>query len=350
MQKQIAFLYFFERFIKDSSKGRRRTAAGKRITAGTIQQYHTVLKYLTLFEKQQHITLRIQLLYGHSKKQFLCERNYWKKMKLLLETFLAVNFNCFDMYISSVFKIMKTFFNYLHTEKGFPVGEFHRQFRFPSYSYQPVIINITQLQRIINDEELRKALPQHLAISLDIFIFGCVAGLRYNDLIHLKKIHVYLIGEKKYLQLTTQKTGASVNIPLPHFAVDILNRYKRKNGSYLFRRISNNNFNLHIKKIMEKAGYTYNVPKMRYKKGVLVEIKTKQGKTFRFCDHMSAHTMRRTAITTLLMLGVPELIVRKISGHAAGSKEFFRYVSLAQDYTNMHLENAYEKLLNNHEV
>jgi len=42
--------------------------------------------------------------------------------------------------------------------------------------------------------------------------------------------------------------------------------------------------------------------------------------------------MRRTAITTLLIMGVPEAMVRKISGHAPGSKEFYKYVGIAQDY------------------
>lgn len=35
--------------------------------------------------------------------------------------------------------------------------------------------------------------------------------------------------------------------------------------------------------------------------------------------------MRRSAITVMLGLGVPEQVVRKISGHAPGSKEFFKY-------------------------
>jgi hypothetical protein len=42
--------------------------------------------------------------------------------------------------------------------------------------------------------------------------------------------------------------------------------------------------------------------------------------------------MRRTAITNLLVLGMPELIVRQISGHAPGSKAFYLYVSFAQRY------------------
>ena len=36
--------------------------------------------------------------------------------------------------------------------------------------------------------------------------------------------------------------------------------------------------------------------------------------------------MRRTAITTLLLIGVDEISVRRISGHAPGSKEFYKYV------------------------
>ena len=55
--------------------------------------------------------------------------------------------------------------------------------------------------------------------------------------------------------------------------------------------------------------------------------------------------MRRTAITTLLIMGVPELIVRKISGHAPGSKEFYCYVSVAQDYMNQEVKIAYKKLV-----
>jgi len=40
--------------------------------------------------------------------------------------------------------------------------------------------------------------------------------------------------------------------------------------------------------------------------------------------------MRRTAITNLLSMGMPETMVRKLSGHSANSKEFYRYVEYAQ--------------------
>lgn len=54
--------------------------------------------------------------------------------------------------------------------------------------------------------------------------------------------------------------------------------------------------------------------------------------------------MRRTAITTMLSLGVPEQIVRKISGHSPMSKEFFRYVAVAQTYQDQEVTKMFEKL------
>ena len=56
--------------------------------------------------------------------------------------------------------------------------------------------------------------------------------------------------------------------------------------------------------------------------------------------------MRRTAITSLLILGVPEQVVRKISGHAAGSKEFYKYVSIAEAYLSKEVQQAQLKLMN----
>ncbi len=52
--------------------------------------------------------------------------------------------------------------------------------------------------------------------------------------------------------------------------------------------------------------------------------------------------MRRTAITTLLILGMPEHLVRKISGHSTVSGFFNRYVHYAQAYKE--IEKVHSKL------
>jgi hypothetical protein len=54
--------------------------------------------------------------------------------------------------------------------------------------------------------------------------------------------------------------------------------------------------------------------------------------------------MRRTAITNMLMRGVPENLVRKISGHSPLSKEFYRYVALSQDYQDTQMRKMYDDI------
>jgi integrase len=125
----------------------------------------------------------------------------------------------------------------------------------------------------------------------------------------------------------------------------IVNRYKVKAGKYILPRLSATNLNIQIKKLIKKAGWDYVLPKLVSKQGKLAEIKTQDGKAWRFHQHITAHTMRRTAITTLLIMGVPELVVRKISGHTPGSNEFYRYVSVAQDYMNQEVKMAFKKLI-----
>ena len=43
-------------------------------------------------------------------------------------------------------------------------------------------------------------------------------------------------------------------------------------------------------------------------------------------------------------MGVPELMVRKLSGHVPASKEFYKYVNIAQEYLNKEVLKAFNKL------
>ena len=150
-----------------------------------------------------------------------------------------------------------------------------------------------------------------------------------------------------YLPVTTQKIGNAVGIKLPAYTVDIIVKFKEttKGRKTIFPPIPLNRFNKQQKTIAELTGWTNNLGRRRTKRGILFRSMDKDEKTqFRFCDLVSSHTMRRTAITTLLCLGMPEHIVRKISGHSPMSKEFFRYVALAQSYQDSETSQMFEKL------
>lgn len=113
----------------------------------------------------------------------------------------------------------------------------------------------------------------------------------------------------------------------------------------IFPPIPRTRFNNQLKLIAEVAGWTHETGKQRNKKGVALEISLKAGEhKYRFCDLVSSHTMRRTAITTMLMMGMKEHVVKQISGHANDSKSFYRYVNLVQSYLDNEMDIVFDKL------
>ena len=335
----------FEKFIIASTNGRRLTASGKRLTKGSVEQYKCVYKLLSEFENNHLIPIRIRLIHRSSLRELQKEKLYWKRFFREFTIFMYVKKGCYDHYVTLVYKIIKTFFNYLINDKTLPIGNFHRQFRLPAEKITPIVLEPHQLKFLIKNEEFHDSLPKNFQRSKDTFVFGCTVGLRVCDLMNLKKDNVQFSNSGNFISLSTVKTSTDVKIPIPDYILKIISRYEKGRSKYLLPRLSNTNLNIHIKKIIERAGWTHNLIKIRHKQGKAVEQKNRKGDCYRFCDHITSHTMRRTAITTLLMLGVSENIVRKISGHASGSKEFYKYVAVAQDYLNGEVMTAFDKLL-----
>lgn len=348
MKKQTPQLLLteqFKQFIKASASGRRLTPSGKKITKGTIINYHYAMQLINEFEQKSNFQLRIQLLHKASMRVLQREKNYWARFFIQFSNFLYREKNYYDNYVLNIFKILKTFFNYLQQEKGFMVGNYHKSFRVPLQQSTPVVLTPEQLQFLITNKEFECSLNPHLKRVRDIFVFGCTVALRVSDLMKLKKTNLVSTNNETFLVLFTQKTSSEIRIPLPDYSLEIIYSNKRKAGKYLLPRISSVNLNVQIKKLIKQAGWEYSVPKNRSCKGKMEELKTETGSTWPFYQHMTAHTMRRTAITTLLIMGVPETVVRKISGHAPGSKEFYKYVGIAQEYLSQEVKKAYQKLV-----
>jgi integrase len=117
---------------------------------------------------------------------------------------------------------------------------------------------------------------------------------------------------------------------------------KSKN-EYLFPKISLSRLNIQLKRLAELAGWTEQISVNRGKKGVPKKIQL-NNKPYRFCDLVTSHIMRRTAITTMLTFDVNEHVVRSISGHSPSSKEFHRYVNIAQVYKDKQLDAMHKNL------
>ena len=156
------------------------------------------------------------------------------------------------------------------------------------------------------------------------------------------------VGVSYYLPVKTIKTGTSVRIKLPAYAVDIIEKFRSssRGRKTIFPPVPLTRFNKQLKTIAELAGWVSDMGRLRTKRGIHIKSKGKaKNELYRFCDLISSHTMRRTAITTMLMLGMKEHVVRKISGHADNSKSFYRYVNLVQSYLDNEMDEVFGKLV-----
>lgn len=345
-KKQHDFNHLFSEFINDSVKGKRVQKNGKKIKSGTIKNYYQLYRLLVNFQITKNIQLRIRDIFRLNTRELIAERNYWKKFHKKFTDYLYTDLGHFDNYVGANMKMLRTFFNYLNNEKGLRVGNFHKSFYVRNEEISIVVLSPEQLNFLIYDKEFEQSLSTRLQRTKDIFVFGCTVALRVSDLLHLNKRNLEITHGSYYLKVISQKTQTFTRIKLPDYAVEIICKYHHKRNNNLLPVISNHNLNKNLKLLAEAAGWTDSVTKMRERRGISVPLRRylKQHSGFRFCDLITSHTMRRTAITTMLSLGMSEFMVRKISGHSAGSKEFFRYVALAQTYIDKETEAFFQSL------
>ena len=202
------------------------------------------------------------------------------------------------------------------------MGLFHKDFYILTEEKAITLLSSERLKFLMYDEAFEKDLPTNLIKIKDVFIFGCITGLRYSDLCRIKKTNIMVIDNDTFIKLNAQKTNIESIIKLPSLAKDILERYNHLKSKKL-PTISLTNFNAGLKKIGKLA--KWNEPMSEYEK-----TSGRVGKTKPFYQFMASHLMRKTSITHMLSCGVPEFIVKKISGHANNSKSFYRYVKISQ--------------------
>ncbi len=342
-RREYDFIRMYDRFMRDSSSGRRLQPNGKRISKGTVINYGYTRLLLTRFVEDRKFQLRIIPLHQSGRRGAAAEARYWKKFYQQFTDYLYKDCGHFDNYVGQTIKNIRVFFGYLNKDLALGVGDFYKKFyvRKEDIAIYPLLPE--ELNYLIYDKAFELTLSSRMQEVKDFFVFGCTVALRVSDLFALKKTNLRFANGQYYLQVRSKKTGVDTAIKLPAYAVSILERYQKR--KQLLPHFNIVNLNKYIKVLLEQAGFTGVVEKRRERRGeIVITTPSKKTNKLRFCDVASTHTMRRTAITTMLGLGMPEQIVRKISGHAPGSKEFYRYVSWAQSYQDLESEKAFARL------
>ena len=345
MKKTTPLLPLFKQFIRDNETGKRLKKNGERITQSTVNTYKYTYLNLERFSEHTGFELRICDAYKLTKREFISEKNYWKKFYKKFTEYLYKK-GCYDNYVGNNIKHLRAFFNYLRDDRDMHTGDFHRFFYVRKEEVDILVLSPEQLRFLIHDEAFHKSLTPALRRTKDIFVFGCTTGLRYSDIFRLTNKNFEKQDGEWYLKIKSQKTKTYSFIKLPQYVVNIYKKHHYKSSKApVFKSTTLFIFNRSLKKIGEKAGFIAPIDMKRERLGKTKTVnKSESNKQLRFCDKMSSHMMRRTAITTLLILGMPEHLVRKISGHSTGSASFNRYVHYAQPYIDKEIEKVHNKL------
>jgi site-specific recombinase XerD len=165
--------------------------------------------------------------------------------------------------IGDVIKNLKIFLGKL-TEEGINTNMAfrHKSFNKPSAPVDLIALTQSELDQLYNAD-----LSKHsrLAKVRDLFVFGCVTGLRLSDIANLKPENF----KAHSIDFITLKTKDRLSVPLVPYAREILARYEGR----LPEVMSNQKMNDYLKELCQLCGIDEPVQRVRYLGSTRIETK-----------------------------------------------------------------------------
>jgi integrase len=342
------FLDYLDLMITESKNGLRIQKNGKKIASATFGAYHTLRHHIVEYEKYTGKRITIILQTDKSPSELKALKQYWNNWYASFLDYCYTKQNLYDNAAGNNIKVFNTLWNYMREVKLLDIGNYQQNFRVFRENIQVIALEPHHLSKLINNTPIYNSLSPTLKKIRDSFLFGCTVGLRIKDLKALTKENLKITNDGIYIVNVSSKTNTETSVKLPLYCVEILERYKEiKNTKKLLPICKDQRFNYYIKDVCKAYGFDNPIMKKREQRGKKINIyknpETKE--CHKLYELVSSHTMRRTAITSLLRLNVPERVVKSISGHCSSSKDFDRYVAYSQQFNDEKSDAAFEKLL-----
>jgi integrase len=156
----------------------------------------------------------------------------------------------------------------------------------------------------------------------DLFCFCAFTGLRYSDLVQIRRTDI----QDGVLTITTQKTHDRLPIVLHKNALAILEKYKGKtfSGGKALPYITNQQMNRCLKDICEICGFNTPYTVTCYRNGV------RHDDVYPKYELISTHAGRKTFICFALSNNVAPDVVMKFTGHS-DYKSMKPYIDITED-------------------
>ncbi len=295
---------FIKTFIEEIETGKRLTEKKVRFSYSTIKYIRGFQTQFDLFQKEKRRHYDYDNITIDFYNDFL---NFFNAKKY--------SPNTIGKYIGTLKQIMN-----VAKIKGYHENTFIDQKAFKKPRSKSVNIYLTEkeLEQMYNEKKLTEVQE----VARDVFLVGCYTALRYSDYNRLKEENIKsLENGVKVIEITQQKTGEKVIIPIKPELESILRKY-----NYNLPKTYSQKINDRIKEVAKEAKIVGPVIVEKIKGGLTIKetiLKNKLIKT---------HTARRTGITNMYKAGIKPIDIMKISGHKTES-EFMKYVKVGLEET-----------------
>jgi integrase len=237
----------------------------------TQKNHYSTLKVLSLYKPN--------LLIHELTYTFLCDFE-----SFLLDKGYHINT------ISKHMRHLKRYINLAINKDLFDIVKYpFRKYKIHHVESPRVHLTPEELKRLEKiDVGKRKALRK----ALDIFLFCCYTGLRFSDIVKIRRDNFQYIDGKLWLIFSSTKTKANIRLPVYLLfegkAVVLSEKYTVNPSFFDININSNSNINKQLRVISQLAGIKKNI---------------------------SFHTARHTNATLLLYNGANITTVQKLLGH-----------------------------------
>jgi integrase len=217
-------------------------------------------------------------------------------------------------YAAKVFAVLRQFMRAaqdenLHTNTSY----LDKKFKITKIKTSKFVLAFSELEALHN---MNLEDNPRLERVRDLFLIGAYTGLRFSDFTRITANHIEETEGKTIINITTQKTGAMVSIPLLPIPLALLKKY-----NFRAPAISNQKMNDYLKELGQLAGMTEKMIVTGSKAG------KRQDTNLQKWERLTTHVARRSFATNFYRDGVPAVVLMQITGHTT-QQQFMQYIAI----------------------
>ncbi|MFN8302596.1 MAG: phage integrase SAM-like domain-containing protein [Saprospiraceae bacterium] len=215
-------------------------------------------------------------------------------------------------YVHKIFGIVKMFMRDAK-RRGYHTNDVFENFSIKKEKTTKIALSFDELEALYR---LDLTDNTRLERVRDLFLIGAYSGLRFSDFSRLSPEHITTVEGEKMIQITTQKTGEQVFIPLFPILETLLTKYR-----FAVPKISSQKMNDYLKELGQLAGLDEKIMVTNTAGG-----RRKEHEMERW-EKLTTHVARRSFATNFYRAGLPAFQIMKITGHQT-EQAFRQYICI----------------------